>query len=56
MYTFLKSIVKNIVPQKVLLRNEDQFRQLLKPFYQGKNHECNICRTKLKKFATLENG
>lgn len=56
MYTFLKSVVKNIIPEEVLIRNEDQFRKLLKPFYQGKNHECNICRTRLKKFAQLENG
>ncbi|GEN77392.1 class I SAM-dependent methyltransferase [Chryseobacterium hagamense] len=56
MYTFLKSVVKNIIPEEVLIRNEDQLRKLLKPFYQGKNHECNICRTKLKKFVPLENG
>jgi SAM-dependent methyltransferase len=56
MYTFLKSVVKNIIPEEILIRNEDQFRKLLKPFYQGKNHECNICRTKLKKFAQLGNG
>lgn len=55
MYTFLKSVVKNIIPKEILIRNEDQFRMLLKPFYQGKNHECNICGTKLKKFAQLEN-
>ncbi|MFC6267285.1 class I SAM-dependent methyltransferase [Frigoriflavimonas asaccharolytica] len=26
------------------------------PFYTGNSHECNLCGTKLKTFATLENG
>ncbi len=56
MYTFLKSVVKNILPKKILIRNEDQLRKLLKPFYHGENHECNICKTKLKKFVRLDNG
>nr|WP_315034576.1 methyltransferase domain-containing protein [uncultured Chryseobacterium sp.] len=56
MYNFLKSVVKNFIPKEVLIKNEDQFRKLLKPFYQGKNHECNICETKLKRFAQLNNG
>lgn len=56
MYTFLKSVVKNIIPEETLIRHEDRFRKFLKPFYQGKNHECKICGTKLKKFAQLENG
>jgi len=56
MYNFLKSVVKNIIPKEILIKNEDQFRRLLKPLYQGKNHECNICGTKLKNFAVLDNG
>ncbi len=56
MYTFLKSVVKNILPKEILIRNEDQLRKLLKPFYHGENHECNICKTKLKKFVRLDNG
>ncbi|WP_415326162.1 class I SAM-dependent methyltransferase [Chryseobacterium sp. MMS23-Vi53] len=56
MYNFLKTVVKNIIPKSILIKNEDQFRKLLKPLYHGKNNECNICKTKLKKFAELENG
>ncbi|KQS93170.1 class I SAM-dependent methyltransferase [Chryseobacterium sp. Leaf394] len=56
MYNFLKSIVKNIIPKEILIKNEDQFRKLLKPFYQGENHICNICQTNLKQFVKLENG
>lgn len=56
MYNFLKSVVKNIIPQEILIKNEDNFRKLLKPFYKGKNHECTICSAHLKKFAVLHNG
>lgn len=56
MYNFLKSVAKNIIPQKALINNEDRFRRLLIPFYKGKNHECNVCGTKLKNFAQLGNG
>ncbi|MBD8082274.1 class I SAM-dependent methyltransferase [Chryseobacterium caseinilyticum] len=56
MYNFLKSVVKNIIPKEILIKNEDQLRKLLKPFYQGKNHICTICQTNLKQFVKLENG
>ncbi len=51
MYTFLKSVVKNIIPKEMLIRNENRFRKLLKPFYQGKDHECNIVRLCLKSLS-----
>ncbi len=56
MYNFLKSVAKNIIPQKALIENEERFRKLLIPFYKGKDHQCNICETNLKSFAQLENG
>ncbi|KQT26039.1 methyltransferase [Chryseobacterium sp. Leaf405] len=56
MYNFLKSVAKNIIPQKALINNEERFRKLLIPFYKGKNHQCNVCGTKLKNFAQLQNG
>ncbi|REC47285.1 methyltransferase domain-containing protein [Chryseobacterium pennipullorum] len=56
MYNFLKSVVKKFIPKDVLIKNEDHFRKLLKPLYQGQNHECSICRTQLKRFAELNNG
>jgi len=55
MYNLLKSIVKNIVPNRILVENEERFRRLLIPLYQGKSHECNICKTQLKHFARLNN-
>lgn len=56
MYNFLKSVAKNIIPQKLLINNEERFRKLLIPFYRGKNHQCNVCGTRLKHFAQLQNG
>lgn len=56
MYRFLKSVAKHIIPQKALIANEERFRKLLIPFYRGRNHECNVCGTRLKKFAQLPNG
>ena len=37
MYNSLKSIAKNIIPQKVLIKNEYFFRRILIPFYKGTN-------------------
>lgn len=56
MYNFLKSIIKSFIPQNVLVKNEENFRKILKPLYKGKNHQCNVCETKLKNFAKLNNG
>lgn len=56
MYNFLKSAAKNIIPRKILFQNEERLRKVLVPFYRGSNNECNVCRTKLKHFAQLENG
>ena len=56
MYNFLKSVLKSVVPKETLIKNEDQLRNLLKPLYAGNQHECSICKTKLKSFAKLENS
>ena len=56
MYNFLKTIIKNIIPQKILTENEFLFRKMLVPFYKGKNNQCNVCETKLDHFAKLPNG
>lgn len=56
MYNFFKSIAKVVIPQQVLINNEENFRKLLIPFYKGSNNECNVCGTKLKGFAELPNG
>ncbi|GAB0155256.1 hypothetical protein CHRYSEOSP005_05170 [Chryseobacterium sp. Alg-005] len=56
MYNFLKTVAKNLIPEKVLINNEEKFRKLLVPFYRGNNNGCNICGTQLKGFAELPNG
>jgi SAM-dependent methyltransferase len=56
MYNFLKSVIKNIIPKETLIKNEDHFRNLLKPLYRGTNNACTICGTKLKNFVQLQNG
>lgn len=56
MYNSLKGFVKNIIPKKILTQNEFFFRSLLIPFYKGENCQCNVCGTKLKQFAQLENS
>lgn len=55
MYNFLKSVAKNILPKNILIQYEENFRKLLTPFYRGENCQCNLCGTKLKKFAELDN-
>lgn len=56
MYNSVKGFVKKVVPQKILTENEFFFRKLLVPFYKGNNCQCNVCGTKLKQFAKLDNG
>ncbi|MCG7281106.1 class I SAM-dependent methyltransferase [Chryseobacterium taklimakanense] len=56
MYNTLKSVVKTILPERFIIRNEDRFRKLLEPFYSGNTHYCNICDTSLRKFAKLHFG
>lgn len=56
MYNFLKSVAKNILPKKILIKYEEHFRRLLAPMYRGKNCKCNLCETILKNFASLKNG
>lgn len=55
MYNFLKSAVIKILPKNFLVKNEILLRKILSPVYRGNNFECNICKTKLKKFVSLKN-
>lgn len=56
MYKTAKNIARKILPQKFLFEKEEQFRNLLYPFYKGNNCKCNICNSTLKNFEKLENG
>lgn len=56
MYNLFKSIVKKMLPKDQLVKHEELLRKFTIPFYYGKNHQCNVCYTQLKKFATIESG
>ncbi len=56
MYKSIKKLIKNILPQSFLFKNEVVLRSLIYPFYKGDKHECNICQKKLKHFILVENG
>lgn len=53
MYNQIKSLVKKIVPQEFLFKNELFFKKILIPFYAGKKYQCNICEKSWKKFISL---
>jgi len=55
MYRVLKKNIKSIVPKQFLFKNELFFRSIFGAFYKGKNHQCNICKSKLRVFITLDN-
>lgn len=56
MYTRLKSIVKKIIPQGFLFKNELIFKKVLIPFYMGKTYSCNICKHNWNKFIEIEDN
>ncbi|MDR2205556.1 MAG: class I SAM-dependent methyltransferase [Flavobacteriaceae bacterium] len=56
MYIIFKNILRKILPQKFLFKNEMIIRKILYLFYKGKNCECNICNSKLRHFQKLKNG
>lgn len=55
-YQTAKKILTTFLPQKFLFEHEVAIRKIFLPLYVGHHAECNVCRTKLKKFEKLENG
>jgi len=55
MYSFIKKIIKSIIPKQLLIKNELFFRSFYGVFYRGNKHQCNICEKKLSTFVKLEN-
>ncbi|MDQ7916098.1 class I SAM-dependent methyltransferase [Mesonia sp. MT50] len=53
MYKQIKSVVKKVIPQEFLFRNELLFKKILLPFYAGKKYQCTICEKSWKRFITL---
>jgi SAM-dependent methyltransferase len=55
MYEFIKSFIKKIVPNRLMILLEPLFRMFFYLFYMGSKNQCNICNKKLKKFVLLKN-
>lgn len=50
MYHFLKKILTQIIPRKLLFKQEENIRSLYSLFYSGSAYECNICNKNLSNF------
>jgi len=56
MYIFLKNLIKNLIPAKMLFATEPAFRSAYyNLFYKGEQFRCNVCAKKLKQFIPTEN-
>lgn len=55
MYNSIKRSVINILPKKILIKNERFFRNIIGISYLGSNNQCNICNKKLRTFVSLKN-
>ena len=56
MYLFLKKIISKLIPKKIIFKNESILRNIIGSFYIGKNHECNVCKKKLRRFISINNS
>ncbi len=56
MYNDLKTVLKKILPKKILFRLEPYLRPIYYLFFKGKKFQCNICKKKLRKFISLNNN
>jgi len=56
MYEHAKKWIKKIIPESLINANEDVLRKVVSITFIGKNHECNICNFKMRKFIKLSNG
>ncbi|MFD2908000.1 class I SAM-dependent methyltransferase [Flavobacterium ardleyense] len=56
MYTKIKKNLFQIIPKNFILKNEVWLRNLhYHLFYKGNNHECSICKKKVKQFLKNHN-
>jgi SAM-dependent methyltransferase len=55
MYNFLKLLLKNIFPVRILFQFESMFRRVFHLFYSGHGKQCNICNGSFRKFILLKN-
>ena len=55
MYSYLKQLLRKIIPGKLIFKYEPVLRGILYLFYKGSNFRCNICSKKLRKFIEIPN-
>ncbi len=53
MYSILKKLAKNVLPETYLYEHERFLRSIFAFSYRGKKHHCKICDHKLSKFINL---
>lgn len=57
MYKSLRSLLRLLIPKKLLFKWEPSFRSVFyKLSYSGNNYQCGNCNRGLKAFVQLENG
>jgi SAM-dependent methyltransferase len=56
MYETFKNIITQIVPRKIIFKQEETLRSWYSFFYGGNKFQCNICGKNLRKFITLSNA
>jgi SAM-dependent methyltransferase len=53
MYRFIKSLLKNIIPQKLLFHSEPVLRKIYAIGYFGNSYSCNVCNHSFSKFIPI---
>jgi SAM-dependent methyltransferase len=54
MYKTLKSVIKKLIPQRLLINNEALIRKGTYFLYKGNTFQCNTCDARLSKFVHLD--
>jgi SAM-dependent methyltransferase len=56
MYSFLKKIIKKILPQKLVFKTEPFLRRAYSLFFRGNKYHCTVCEGSFDRFIQLQNG
>jgi SAM-dependent methyltransferase len=55
-YENIKRLIKCLIPERLIIRNEVFIRAIYYQFYRGNKFQCNVCSKKLRKFVTLHHS
>jgi len=56
MYNQIKTLVKTLIPQRILFKYEPKLRFVWYQFYKGVSFKCNVCEKGLRRFILLKDG